>query len=165
MNEQLTNENLDYFDSNKFLNYENQTNYTISTIVNDFFKKYKPIFQEAIFILEYQDDIYSTIAYRILKNLQGICNFKLKISGSCKNFTEEINKKDKISFIDKIKFKKYKKIYLSCYNPIYQVKNNNAAFRKMSTEDFYVIDKFTKEQFKIICKFYNIEDKRGELNE
>lgn len=161
----MNNELLDYFDNTKFTNYENQTNYTLCCIMNNFIAKYKKDFNNKIFILEYNDDIYSTIAYRILKNLQGVFNFNLKVKGSCKIYEKEINKKDKISIIDRIVNRKKNRIFISCYNPIYDVISSNATHIKTNSEKFFIINRFTKEQFKIMCKFFCVKDIRGELNE
>lgn len=163
MSEQSTIENLDYFDETKFSNYENQTNYTISVIMNDFITKYRHNFKNKYFIIELQDNIYSIIAYRILKNLQGVFSFKLKFIGNYKHFADYVNKKDKLSLWDKIIKKKSNRIFISCYNPIYKVEKTKLVSKKNLNIDFYVIDKFTKEQFKIISKFFNIEDRRNEL--
>ena len=75
------NMNLDY---QKEFNYEEQTNRTLNTIMNNFVHNYKNMFNTHTFILEYQDDVFGIITYNILKNIQGIYNFDLKVFGKVK---------------------------------------------------------------------------------
>lgn len=145
--------NLDY--NRHIISYEDQTNKTINKIMNNFINKYKNDFDKKQFILLYNDDIFSLIAYYILKNIQGLYNFNLKIKGKRQNTKKHINRK---LFVNK--FKRYKDvIYISCDNPLYKVKNKGVSFNKLKYNDSYkIIDRFTPDQFVIISKFYSIND-------
>lgn len=148
--------NLDY--SNNLIDYENQTNQTVCKIMNNFIDTYKNNFNNKTFILMYQDDIYSLIAYNILKNIQGVYHFNLKIYGKRKNTKQYIKKNEFVNFL---KFKRIKQeniIYISCFNPIYKVKNSPILFKELSYNDCYkIINKFTPYQFEILSKFYSIK--------
>lgn len=151
--------NLDY--PNGLISYSDQTNKTICKVMNDFINTYKNDFDSKNFILIYQDDIYSLITYNILKNIQGIYNFNLKIFGKRKKTKKYIKKNN---FINKFKIKKIKQddiIYISCFNPIYKVKNKKNVFKELRTNNYYnLIDKFTPLQFQIISEFYAIKDEK-----
>ena len=151
--------NLDY--PNGLISYSDQTNKTICKIMNDFINIYKNDFDFKTFILVSQDDIYSLIAYNILKNIQGMYKFNLKIIGKRKNTKEFIKKNN---FINKFKLKKIKQdniIYISCFNPIYKVKNNKNTFKELRANNCYnIIDKFTPLQFQIISEFYAIKNEK-----
>lgn len=151
--------NLDY--PNGLISYSDQTNKTICKIMNDFINIYKNDFNFKTFILVSQDDIYSLIAYNILKNIQGMYKFNLKIIGKRKNTKEFIKKNN---FINKFKLKKIKQdniIYISCFNPIYKVKNNKNTFKELRANNYYnIIDKFTPLQFQIISEFYAIKNEK-----
>lgn len=150
--------NLDYPRANQ--NYINQTNTTISTIMNDFIKQYYNNFKDTYFILLYNDDIYSLIAYQILKNIQGIYPFKLKILGKRKNTKIETNKKDFLNYFQLNKIKKENIIYISCFNPIYKVKNSILPFKELRNNCYNIIEKFTPIQFKIMTNFYAIKNNK-----
>lgn len=139
-------------------NYVNQTNTTVSEIMNDFIIKYKNDFKNKNFILFYNDDIYSLIAYQMLKNIQGIFPFTLKIYGKRKKTKKFISKKDFLTFFSK-KSNIKNAIYISCFNPIYKVKNSNISFKELSNNNCYsIINKFTPKQFRILSFFYNIDN-------
>lgn len=134
-------------------NYENQTNNQISIIMNKLFnilsaKKIKSV------IFESRNDIYSIIGYRILKNLQGCYNFDIKVIGKSKKLNilkeEEFKRKDKNLF------------YISSFNPIYNVMNDNKYSNKLIKQknfkpDFYIVNNFTPQQIEILCNFYKIK--------
>lgn len=142
--------------------YDNQTNVTISTIMNDFIHKYKNDFKNKTFILIYNDDIYSLIAYQIIKNIQGLFSFNLKVDGKRKNTKTEISKKDFLNYFQKKKLNKDNIIYISCFNPIYKVKNNENSFKELShnNEVYNIIEKFTPLQFQIMSEFYSIKNNK-----
>lgn len=150
--------NLDY--PNKIINYENQTNKTVCKVMNHFIDTYKDYFNNKIFILISQDDIYSLIAYNILKNIQGTYSFNLKIFGKRKKLKKHIPKKEFISKM-KINSKKIKQdiIFISSFNPIYKVENNSKVYKDLGSDSFFkIIDIFTPMQFYILSNFYSIKD-------
>lgn len=150
--------NLDY--PNKIIDYENQTNKTVCKIMNNFIDTYKDYFNDKIFVLISQDDIYSLIAYNILKNIQGTYTFNLKILGKRKNLKKYIPKKEFISKI-KINSKKIKQdiIFISSFNPIYKVENSSKVYKNLNSDSsFKIIDIFTPMQFYILSSFYSIKD-------
>lgn len=149
--------NLDY--PIEIISYNNQTNNTITKIMNNFIEKYQQDFSNKTFILVYQDDIYSLIAYQILKNIQGLYPFTLKILGKSKMTKHDINKKDLLTYLQKKKINKSENIiYISCFNPIYKVKNSKIPFKELSKDCYCIIEKFTPLQFKIMSEFYNIKN-------
>lgn len=148
---------LDY--PNNLITYENQTNKTVCKIMNNFIDTYKNDFNKKKFILMYQDDIYSLIAYNILKNIQGIYNFNLKIYGKRKNTKKYIKKNEFINFFKLKRIKQKDIVYISCFNPIYKVKNSQILFKELSLNNCYkIIDKFTPSQFDILTEFYSIRE-------
>lgn len=150
--------NLDY--PRPDIDYLNQTNTTVSKIMNDFVGQYKNNFKDKKFILFYNDDIYSLIAYQILKNIQGIYPFTLQLYGKRKNTKKLINKKEFLTFLSK-KSSIKNAIYISCFNPIYKVKNSKISFKELSNPNCYcIIDKFTPTQFRILSNFYHINDSK-----
>ena len=60
------------------LSLEKQTNFLINDIINDLYKK---IDNSKIIVYEYNDDLISLIGYNILKAVQAIKPFELKICG------------------------------------------------------------------------------------
>ena len=92
----LHNLNLDY--NTHMVNYEKQTDRTLNMIMNKFVEKYRDIFNTYNFILEYQDNIFGVLTYYILKNIQGVYPFNLRVYGKIKK-TKHLfyNKKDIIT--------------------------------------------------------------------
>ena len=147
------NMNLDY---QKEFNYEEQTNRTLNTIVNNFVHNYKNMFNTHTFILEYQDDVFGIITYNILKNIQGIYNFDLKVFGKVKK-TKNLfyNNKD---IITKRKLKQFDNIIkINCFNPLYYVDFSGKDFNDLSNS-ISLIDRFTPQQLEYLCKFFNLND-------
>ena len=147
------NMNLDY---QKEFNYEEQTNRTLNTIMNNFVHNYKNMFNTHTFILEYQDDVFGIITYNILKNIQGIYNFDLKVFGKVKK-TKNLfyNNKD---IITKRKLKQFDNIIkINCFNPLYYVDFSGKDFNDLSNS-ISLIDSFTPQQLKYLCKFFNLND-------
>lgn len=147
------NMNLDY---QKEFNYEEQTNRTLNTIMNNFVHNYKNMFNTHTFILEYQDDVFGIITYNILKNIQGIYNFDLKVFGKVKK-TKNLfyNNKD---IITKRKLKQFDNIIkINCFNPLYYVDFSIKDFNDLSNS-ISLIDRFTPQQLKYLCKFFNLND-------
>lgn len=147
------NMNLDY---QKEFNYEEQTNRTLNTIMNNFVHNYKNMFNTHTFILEYQDDVFGIITYNILKNIQGIYNFDLKVFGKVKK-TKNLfyNNKD---IITKRKLKQFDNIIkINCFNPLYYVDFSGKDFNDLSNS-ISLIDRFTPQQLEYLCKFFNLND-------
>jgi len=147
--------NLDY---DKNINYEFQTDRTLNSIMNNFIEKNKENFQNKIFILEYQDNIFGILTYYILKNIQGVYPFKLKVCGKIKK-TKKLfyNKKD---IIKKWRIKHKKNlIFINCFNPLYYVKFSKEDFNDLSNS-ISIINKFTPEQFSFLIKFFNLNKEK-----
>lgn len=147
------NMNLDY---QKEFNYEEQTNRTLNTIMNNFVHNYKNMFNTHTFILEYQDDVFGIITYNILKNIQGIYNFDLKVFGKVKK-TKNLfyNNKD---IITKRKLKQFDNIIkINCFNPLYYVDFSGKDFNDLSNS-ISLINRFTPQQLEYLCKFFNLND-------
>jgi hypothetical protein len=143
--------NLDY---QKEFNYERQTSKTLNIIMNNFIHDYKEKFDTHTFLLEYNDDICSIISYYILKNIQGIYDFNLKVFGRIKNTkklfynNKDIIKKRKLKYIDNI-------IKINSFNPLYYVDFTEKDFNDLSNS-ISLINRFTIKQLKYICKFFNL---------
>ena len=84
------------------LSLEKQTNFLINDIINDLYKK---IDNSKIIVYEYNDDLISLIGYNILKAVQAIKPFELKICGKKPKKTKK-KIKAKESFISQRKIKK-----------------------------------------------------------
>lgn len=147
--------NLDYEQN---INYETQTDRTLNLIMNTFVKNNKDYFDKNIFVLEYKDNVFGILTYYILKNIQGVYHFNLKVCGKIKK-TKKLfyNKKD---IIKKWRIKHKKNVtFINCFNPLYYVKFPNEVFNDLSNS-ISIIDKFTPEQFSILCKFFNLNKEK-----
>ena len=151
----LHNLNLDY--NTHMISYEKQTDRTLNMIMNKFVEKYKDVFDTHNFILEYQDNIFGILTYYILKNIQGVYPFNLKVYGKIKK-TKHLfyNKKD---IITKWRAKHRKNtIFINCFNPLYYVDFSEKDFNDLS-KSISIIDKFTPEQLNHLCCFFNLWNK------
>lgn len=133
---------------------EDQTNYLIQSIINDLYEK---IDTSKIIVYIYNDDLISLIGYNILKTIQMIKPFKLRIFGKIKKTKKMIKAKEK--FISKRKINKIlsKNFIISSFNPIYKVKNLNHISKKIfCLYNYQLMDKFTPEELKMAQEFYHI---------
>lgn len=151
---EMFNLNLDYPIDN--LSIENQTNLLINKKMNEInclIEKNK----DKVIVLDYKDDLISLICYRMLKNVQSICNFPLFITGK-RNRTKEYIKKEKR--IGKIKLNNFLKknqcIIIQPFNPIYKVADIKVIFKEFTCNTFYPVETFTPEEFKTAQIFYHI---------
>lgn len=145
------NMNLDY---QTISDYEHQTDRTLNRIMNKFVADYKDYFDTHTFVLEYQDNIFGVLTYYILKNIQGVYSFDLKVYGKIKK-TKKLfyNKKD---IIKKWKLKRLTNtIKINCFNPLYYVEFDEKDFNDLSNS-ISIIKQFTPQQLKYLCKFFNI---------
>lgn len=145
---------LDYKDSD--LDDETQTNILIVRIINNICKKIDNNKIDTI-ILEYQDDIISLISYRILKIVQlNYKNFNLYIYGKRRKTRKAIKEKS----ITKLKVNKLLKLnsslYVSSYNPIYNVVSNKKKFNKFYSNIFFIMRNFTVQELQMARLFYHI---------
>ena len=154
--------NLNYQQKN--ITTENQTNQLINFIMNDFVKQYKDYFNSKYVVLEFQEDDLSLIAYNILKAIQAIFPFQLliynknkKLKTFLKNEKKKKAKEKRIyNFALQRLLKKDKIIFVSCYNPIYQVAKIEKTFKEFNCPYYRILEKFTPEELKIGFEFYNI---------
>lgn len=146
--------NLDY---DKNYDYEKQTNITLNRIMNNFVKNHIDYFENSIFIIDYTDDIYGFLTYSILKNIQGVYPFNLKIIGKVKR-TKKLfyNKKDIIRV--KRKFNK-NVIFINCFNPLYYVDFPAKKFNNLSNS-ISLIESFTPEQLYFLCEFFALNKEK-----
>jgi hypothetical protein len=148
--------NLDY--SLDFLTNEKQTNILINKIINNFINKYKEDFNKKIFVFEFNDDLISTIGYKILVAITAIKpEFNFILFGKIKKAKKQINYK-KEKFISKRKLLKNKDniIFISSFNPIYKVAKLNRSSIDFIIPDFYLMEQFTYSQILTSQIFYNI---------
>lgn len=123
--------NLDYLPNDTTI--ENQTNKLINDkiqfIVNYYLKN-----KNDTFILEYNDDLISVIAYNILSRIKVVEGFNFYIYGKVKKTKQYIFKEDKKQFIGNRKIKKLNTpiCYLSSFNLIYNVVSDNKYSNKIS---------------------------------
>lgn len=158
--------NLDY--SQNEISKENQANLLINHLMNEFAFKFQKDFKDKQFVLEFQNDTFSLIAYNILKNIQSVFDFSLLIYGKhaiLKSYLKTHNKKNKEKFIGNFTFNKLKKqnkmILISCYNPIYQVANSAKSFKEFKTT-FNLLESFTPDELQIAKDFYSIPSSRAD---
>ena len=154
--------NLNYRQKN--ITIENQTNQLINFIINDFVKQYKDYFNSKYVVLEFQEDDLSLIAYNILKAIQAVFPFQLliynknkKLKAYLKNEKKKKKKEKRIgNFALQRLLKKDKIIFISCYNPIYQVAKIEKTFKEFNCPYYKILEKFTPDDLKISFEFYNI---------
>lgn len=141
----------------KDMSNENTTNYYISSVMNEFKRKFQTK-RNKIFILDYKDDLLSVITYRILKNLQSCgVKFQLVLTGKISNTKKYLAKERRISLRRATKFvKKNWAIIVRPNNPIYKVSNSTIGFKDFGCETYEPIAKFTPQQLGMIQVFYNI---------
>lgn len=146
---------------------ENQVNQLINYLMNNFIFNYRRDFEGKYVILDFKDNSLSLIAYNILKNIQNICDIPLLIYGKhkllrkyLKSLKKNQNKKKEkyiSTFTLKRLIKKEQAIFVSCYNPIYQVVNTKENFNEFKNT-YYLLKKMTPEQIEIIQDFYFLKD-------
>ena len=139
------------------LSLEKQTNFLINDIINDLYKK---IDSSKIIVYEYNDDLISLIGYDVLKAIQSIKPFKLKIYGKKPKKTRKMIKA-KESFISQRKVKKLIKdskcFIISSFSPIYKVGNVKHISNKFDFQyDYRLMDRFTPDEISMSQKFYHI---------
>ena len=148
--------NLDYLANE---NVENWTNSLINRKINNVMRQYSKNFRTKKFILEFNDDLVSLIAYNILNRLSDISDFSFYIFGKAKRTKNYIYKKDKKNFISLRKIRKIKDqcIYVSVFNFIYNVIPQKRKFNNLGISlgidtidlmrDFTPQELFTAQQF------------------
>lgn len=152
--------NLDYLPLN--LSVELQTNNIINDKINSIMRKYSTHFREKIFILEYNDDLISVIAYNILSRISDISDLQFNIFGKAKRTKSYIFKKDKKKFISLRKIRKIKDrcIFVSVLNPIYNVIPQNKNFKNLGAslaiDTIKLMENFTPQEMFEAQKFYGI---------
>lgn len=141
------------------LSLEKQTNFLINDIINDLYKK---IDGSKIIVYEYNDDLISLIGYNVLKAVQAIKPFKLKIYGKKPKKTKKMIKA-KENFISQRKVKKLIKdskcLIISSFSPIYKVGKIEHISNKINFTDHYdykIMERFTPEEISMSQKFYHI---------
>lgn len=156
--------NLNYKQKN--ITIENQTNQLINFICNDFVNKFQNDLKNKYVILEFQNDTISLLGYKILKVIQVIVPFQLLIYGKDKVLKQDMKTKDKKKRVKEKRIythtlkkliKNDKAIFVSCYNPIYQVTEQEKTFKEMDC--YYLLKDFIPEELKIAFQFYGIEEK------
>lgn len=140
-------------------NSEIEANQIISEIYNNFIQQYTMFLNSHTFVLNYQDDIFGILSYRLFKSLQGFLNFDFKIVCDCKikKTAHLINKKDIVS---KRKLKKIPIIEFSCFNPLYYVETEYFSFKNLSKERSLIKD-LTPATLRIMLKFNNLCDAKN----
>lgn len=139
------------------LSLEKQTNFLINDIINDLYKK---IDSSKIIVYEYNDDLISLIGYNVLKAIQSIKPFKLKIYGKKPKKTKKMIKA-KESFISQRKVKKLIKdskcFIISSFSPIYKVGNVGHISNKFDFQyNYELMNRFTPDEISVSQKFYHI---------
>ena len=111
-----------------------ETNWLIQNTLIEFTKENENYFKDHIIVLEYQDDIISSICYRMLLAYANFYDIKIFLYGKKRKTKELLSKETKfISYFKlKKKIKQDKVIFISVYNPIYQVVKSNKTFKNFS---------------------------------
>ena len=152
--------NLDYLPLN--MSVEFQTNALINEKINSIIREYGTRFRDTMFILEYNDDLVSCIAYNILSRISDISDFNFCIFGKAKRTKSYIFKKDKKKFISLRKIRKIKDrcVFISVLNPIYNVIPQNKGFKNLGAslaiESIKLMENFTPQELFEAQKFYGI---------
>lgn len=149
--------NMDYLAPG--VNLENRTNFLISNKINYLINNYGVYFKDTTFVLQYNDDVISVIAYHMLKSLSEISDFHFVLIGKKKRTKKYLNKKDKFISIRKLRgLSKYK--YISILNPIYNVVSDNDFYKNLGAalgvETIYLMKDFTVDEIFKAQEFYGI---------
>lgn len=128
----------------------------IINFINKFLIEYKHLLKmNYSIIIDYNNNIYDYLAYKLLKNISPLTTVKpeIYIAGVCESPEETaLFKEEKI--IPKKKIKKFKKaIYVTGHHPIYNVKNFNEISKQFSTI-INPIESFTPCQINQLIDFY-----------
>lgn len=137
---------------------EGQTNWLINKKMNAFEFQYKNS-SERIFIIDYKDDLLSLICYKMLKNIQAICQFKFQIYilGKTFNTKKYLGKDKKISHLrTNILQKKKQCVVVQPVNPLYNVIDNRKRFKNFLCPTWKPLIDFTPEQIQTSQIFYHI---------
>lgn len=158
--------NMDYKRENVPI--ELQTNQLINSIMNDFVFKYENAFNSKYVILDFLGDSYSLLAYTILKNIQAVIPFNLLIYGKKKKLKQYLKEKAKRErFVSKRTVDKLRSIdkalFVSCYNPTYQVNGKMDNFKIFDRDRYNIIERFTPQEFYMAFEFYQIPREEREL--
>ena len=136
-----------------------EANCRIEQKISEFANTYGKLAETHTFILEYHDDIISAICYRMLKVFSAITPINLVIYGKRRK-TKDIVKEAKR--IGRFKFNKLKKkgdiVYISPFNPLYQVALADDTFKELDStiSVWYPMKDFTPAQLQSIRLFYHI---------
>ena len=158
--------NLDY-DVYAGLNLDNQTNFLINSTIRNFIKTIESLDSNTIFVYEYRDDVLSLIGLRILKAAQQFTKFNFVLYG-IKKKTKAAIKKEKFISSWKLKRNRDNIFYISSFNSIYKVTEENKKFKKFGLDkigrvDFKLLEKFTLSEIKKAVEFYDLTNSGGPI--
>ena len=156
--------NLNLFYPREKDNISAETNLLIQHLFNHFSNLIK---NYQYFILEYHDDIISSICYRLLKAFSVYNEINIFIYGKKKKTKKFLAKKQKrISFYKVKKLLKNKKtLYISPFNPLYEVTKSKEKFKHFDTDIWYPMKQFTYDNLLIAREFYHIGYLKNDLIE
>jgi len=158
--------------------YEAETNWRIQQVMNDFVQTYKDKFETHTFILDYKDDIISMIAYKLLKAISGVNPFNLVLYGKKKKTKEMLSDEQKIvgEFGLRKLAKKGNLVFISAFNPLYQVVNKVEIFKhfdldfkcwfnvgSQSFETYNIVERFLPAHLRLMRVFYHVGFIKGDF--
>lgn len=136
-----------------------EANCRIEQKISEFANTYGKLAETHTFILEYHDDIISAICYRMLKVFSAITPINLVIYGKRRKTKDIVREAKRIG---RFKFNKLKKkgniVYISPFNPLYQVALADDTFKELDStiSVWYPMKDFTPAQLQAIRLFYHI---------
>lgn len=140
---------------------QKNTDMAVVKAIHSFIQNYdSEIKQNYTFIIKYDNDIFSLLAYRIIKNSSTIIGRDLDIRYYCENLTPEEKEYFKgIKPIGLRKAKKLKKaVLITGFNSICNV-NGDGYFSKFFIDIHRPIEHFTPKNLRILQSFYFDKDK------
>lgn len=154
---------INYFNLNgPYTNDESKnTDMTIVKSIHTFLQIFdSEIKQNYTFIIKYDNDIFSLLAYKIIKNASIILGKDLDIRYYCENLTPEEKEYFKgIKPIGLRKAKKLKKaVLITGFNPICNV-DADGTFSKIFIDIYRPLEHFTPKNLRILQNFYFDKEK------
>ena len=152
---------------NDIISYEDQTNKTITKIMNNFIKNNGKYFSNKTFYITSNNDLPTLITYSILKGINAIYEFSFKVIGDIsriKKYLKFENEIDNHSIGDILRLEDT--IIVSPFNPIYYVKKDFEIYKNsiQGIDTINLIESLAPKQLEIIADFYGIDMSKFKKN-
>lgn len=153
------------FDGPLFEKEDQNTDYSVAKTIRSFIEKYKSeIKQRYTFIINYQNDIFSLLAYKIIKSSSSVVgkDFDIRYCGELKTPREkEYFKNERPIGLKKAK-KLKKAILITGFHPICNVISLN-YLSKNFIEIYNPLEHFTPHSLNILQEYYTNKEKDKEI--